>query len=98
MYSRKTCWKKAYFEKKELPTSCKRAVLSLLPKKGDLDLLENLRPVALLCTDYNILAKCLSNRLKTYLGSLIQRNQTYCVPNRTIMDNLFLLRDLIDFL
>ncbi len=23
-------------------------------------------------------------------------NQTYCIPNRTIMDNLFLLRDVID--
>ncbi len=29
---------KESFEKQELPTSCKRAVLSLLPKKGDLGL------------------------------------------------------------
>ncbi len=41
---------KESFEEKELPTSSKRALLSLLPKKGDLDL-ENWRPVALLCTD-----------------------------------------------
>ncbi len=33
--------------KNELPTSCRRAVLSLLPKKGDLGLLKNWRPVAL---------------------------------------------------
>lgn len=55
---------KASFENKELATSCKRAVLSLLPKKGDLGLLKNWRPVALLCTDYKILPKCFSNRLK----------------------------------
>ncbi len=37
---------------KLLPTSCRRAVLSLLPKKGDLCLLKNWRPVSLLCMDY----------------------------------------------
>ncbi len=31
-----------------LPVSCQRAVLTLLPKKGDLNLLKNWRPVALL--------------------------------------------------
>ncbi len=79
-----------------MPTSCKRAVLSLLPKKGDLGLLKNWRPVAVLCTDYKILAKCLSNRLKPFLECMVNEYQTYCIPNRTIMDNLFLVRDIID--
>ncbi|KAI3353971.1 hypothetical protein L3Q82_018461 [Scortum barcoo] len=35
-----------------LPVSCQQAVLSLLPKKGNLALLKNWRPVSLLCTDY----------------------------------------------
>ncbi len=38
-----------------LPTSCQHAVLSLLPKKGDLALLKNWRPVALLTTEYKYL-------------------------------------------
>ncbi|KAK2897108.1 hypothetical protein Q8A73_013488 [Channa argus] len=79
-----------------LPVSCQRAVLSLLPKKGDLALLKNWRPVALLCTDYKVLSRALSNRLKDYLGILVNPDQTYCVPDRTIMDNVFLMRDLID--
>ncbi|KAJ3599285.1 hypothetical protein NHX12_033248 [Muraenolepis orangiensis] len=37
------------FGKGTLPASCRRAVISLLPKKGDLTLLKNWRPVALLC-------------------------------------------------
>lgn len=82
--------------KNELPTSCRRAVLSLLPKKGDLGLLKNWRPVALLCTDYKILAKCLANRLKHFLEYVINDFQTYCVPKRTIMDNLFLVRDIMN--
>lgn len=82
---------------KLLPTSCRRAVLSLLPKKGDLCLLKNWRPVSLLCMDYKILSKCLANRLKYVLELLVHRDQMYCIPNRSIMDNLFLLRDVIDF-
>ncbi len=45
---------KECFENGFLPSSCRRAVLSLLPKKGDLGFLKNWRPVSLLCTDlYN---------------------------------------------
>ena len=40
-----------------LPLSCRRAVITLLPKKGDLQELKNWRPVSLLCTDYKILSK-----------------------------------------
>uniref|UniRef100_A0A8C8RMA8 Reverse transcriptase n=1 Tax=Pelusios castaneus TaxID=367368 RepID=A0A8C8RMA8_9SAUR len=46
-----------------LPLSCRRAVLALLPKKGDLRDLRNWRPVSLLCTDYKIAAKAISLRL-----------------------------------
>ena len=41
----------------KLPLSCRRAVLILLPKKGDLTVLKNWRPVALLCTDCKLLSK-----------------------------------------
>lgn len=56
-----------------LPISCRRAVLSLLPKKGDLGLLKNWRPVSLLCLDYKIFSKCLANRLKHCLDLLIKK-------------------------
>ena len=39
------------FEEHMLLSSCRRALLSLLPKKGDLGLLKNWRPVSLLCLD-----------------------------------------------
>ncbi|TWW53858.1 Transposon TX1 uncharacterized 149 kDa protein ORF 2 [Takifugu flavidus] len=65
-----------------LPTSCQTAVLSLIPKKGDLALLKNWRPVALLCTDYKLLSKVLANRLKNHLDLLVHRDQSYCVPDR----------------
>jgi hypothetical protein len=47
----------------ELPIYCRHSVVTLLPKKGDLSLLNNWRPVSLLCCDYTIFVQCLSNRL-----------------------------------
>ncbi|CAM4437430.1 unnamed protein product [Lepidochelys kempii] len=46
-----------------LPLSCRRAVLALLLKKGDLCDLQNWRPVSLLSMDYKIVAKAISLRL-----------------------------------
>uniref|UniRef100_A0A669BQM4 Reverse transcriptase domain-containing protein n=1 Tax=Oreochromis niloticus TaxID=8128 RepID=A0A669BQM4_ORENI len=79
-----------------LPASCRRAVISLIPKKGDLTLLKNWRPVALLCADYKILSKVLSNRLKMVIELLIGVDQSYCIPDRSMIDNLFLMRDVFD--
>jgi hypothetical protein len=80
-----------------LPTSCQRAVLSLLPKKGDLTLLKNWRPVAILCSEYKILSKCLANRLNLVLQEIVHKDQSYCIKNRSITDNLHLIRDVFDF-
>lgn len=83
-------------ENGELPQSCRRAVLTLLPKKGDLSLIKNWRPLALLCSDFKILSKTIANRVKKFLGKIIHKDQSYCIPDRTIRDNLFLIRDVID--
>lgn len=87
----------ASFKAGVLPKSCQRAVLTILPKKGDLCLLKNWRPVSLLCADYKVLSRCIANRLKGVLQMILHEDQTYCVPKRSIYDNLFLLRDLIDY-
>ncbi|CAM2105264.1 unnamed protein product [Caretta caretta] len=79
-----------------LPLSCRRAVLALLPKKGDLRDLRNWRPVSLLGTDYKIVAKAISLRLGSVLADVIHPDQTYTVPDRSIFDNLFLVWDLLE--
>ena len=83
---------KESFGKGLLPASCRRAVISLLPKKGDLTLLKNWRPVSLLCSDYKVLSKVLANRLKVFMEVFIGADQSYCVPGRSMQDNLFLMR------
>ena len=82
--------------KGRLPLSCRRAVLTLLPKNGDLRNLKNWRPVALLCTDYKLLSKVLANRVRKVMEQLIHVDQTYCVPGRLITDNVHLIRDVLN--
>ncbi|CAM2118464.1 unnamed protein product [Caretta caretta] len=79
-----------------LPLSCRRAVLALLPKKGDLRDLRNWRPVSLLSTDYKIVAKAISLRLGSVMADVVHPDQTYTVPGRSIFYNLFLVRDLLE--
>lgn len=79
-----------------LPLSCRRAVITLLPKKGDLQDMKNWRPVSLLCTDYKMLSKALANRLKYVMEEVVHKDQSYCVPGRLISDNVSLIRDILD--
>ncbi len=60
-----------------LPKSCQRAVLTLLPKKGDLTLIKNW--------------------LNKVLHTIIHKDQSYCIKDRCISDNLHLVRDVIDY-
>ncbi|KAK3511884.1 hypothetical protein QTP70_027480 [Hemibagrus guttatus] len=61
----------------QLPLSCRRAVLTLLPKKGDLTHLKNWCPVSLLCTDIKLLSKALASRLTKVMEQITQQDQSY---------------------
>ena len=58
--------------------------------------LKNWRPVSLLCLDYKILTKILSNRLKPTLEHTISIEQTCGIPNRSIFLNLFTIGEIIN--
>ena len=47
--------------------------------------------------DYKIATKALSNRLRKVLPLILSEDQTCGVPGRSIFENLFLLRDTIDY-
>ncbi len=46
---------------------------------------------------YKILSECLTNRIKHCLQFLFKKDQTYCVPGMSIIDNLLVLQDLVDY-
>ena len=57
----------------------------------------NWRPISLLNIDYMICTKVLANRSRRVLPRIINKDQTCGIPDRGIYENLFLLRDTIDY-
>ena len=71
-----------------------QGTLIFFPKKGDLTLPENWRPIALTNADYRILARVLNNRLKKLAHRLVAKTQTSSVPGRAMTDSLKLFREI----
>ena len=63
-----------FFEKSKLPESMKTAIISMIPKKDPNDTdIAKWRPISLLCVDYKIITKALTNRLlPTYIQNFDQ--------------------------
>ena len=58
------------------------SVVKLLSKKGDRRQIGNYRPLSLTCTDYNILAKVITKRLKPMLHKIVAIEQEKVYPKR----------------
>ena len=86
------------YKTKTLTKSQKISYISLLCKdQNDAESMSNYRPISLLNVDYKILTKILSKRLEKFLHLIIHPDQTCAVPERSIIDNCHLLRDIIDY-
>ena len=82
----------------ELSTDQKRGLISLIPKKEkDRLYIKNWRPIALLNTDYKLLAKILATRLKLVIEKLIDCDQTGYIIGRYIGENIRTVSDVIDY-
>ena len=71
--------------------------IALLPKSEDRSKIQNFRPISLLNTPYKIIAKVFANRMKPLLHNWILPSQTGFVPNRCILDNIFLAFEAIEW-
>ena len=75
----------------------KQGLISLLPKKNnDLGNLNNWRPLTLLNTDYKIVTKTISNRIKKYISNIIENSQTGFIKGRYIGENIRLIQETIE--
>ncbi len=79
----------------ELPLKMRTGLVALLHKKGPKEELTNWRPITLLTTDYKVLAKVITERLKKVIGVVVQPDQTCGVPGRSGGLNLALVRDIL---
>ena len=74
-----------------------QGILHSLFKRDDPLLLKNWRPISLLNLDYQIATKESLNCICKVLPNIPSEDQTCGVPGCSIFENLFLLRDTIDF-
>ena len=74
-----------------------QVVITLIPKNYKKEFLKNWIPIPLLCVDYKILTKIISNRFKNTLNQVISKEQNYGIRNRSIFNNLFTIRELIHY-
>jgi hypothetical protein len=66
------------------PLSWLETCMILLPKKGDLALLQNWRPISLINTDAKIFTRMINARLMKYMNKCISTNQMGFMPKRFI--------------
>ncbi len=82
------------FKKGELSEKMKIGMIKLIYKKrGNVNDLNNYRPLTMLNTDFKVLAKVLANRLKKVLPTIISTTQAYGVQGKDILDTVQSIRD-----
>ena len=86
------------FEKGEMSSSQKRAIITLIEKKEkDRSFLENWRPISHVNADTKIMTKVIASRIKNVLPDIIHPNQTgyvkACIIGKTIQS----IYDVMDF-
>ena len=85
------------FEKGELSTSQKQAIITLIEKKDkDKRFIKNWRPISLISVDIKVASKALANRRKAVMHNLISVDQTVYVKGRFIRESIIVISDLIE--
>lgn len=88
---------KSMEERREMPKSMGLGIITILYKnKGSPLKLENYRPLSLLNSDYKILTKILTNRIKLVAGSIVSPSQAYSIVGRDIADIICTIRDVVE--
>ena len=77
-----------------IPAKNKAGLITLVPKEGPVNEIENYRPISLLNTDYKIFTKILKARMDPILEKIIHCSQ-YAQPGKDIQEMNTVIRDLV---
>ena len=81
----------------KMSESQRTALIVLLFKGGDSQLISSWRPISLICVDTKILSKVLVNRIKPILSKCISEEQ-YCGGEKSILDCNNTTRDMLHYI
>ena len=85
------------FKLDKLTDSQRKAIVILLFKGGDHQLLSSWRPISLICVDTKLVAKIIANRIKPLMDQCIS-NEQYCSNNKSIIECNNVTRDMIYYI
>ena len=79
-----------FFVEKEITKTIESAIISLIPKTTPEETnIAKWRPISLLCVDYKIITKTITNILLPTLNEIISLEPSAAVPGHHIYENLF---------
>lgn len=74
----------------ELPVGMIDTSITLIPKVRYPQRISQYRPISLCSVLYKIASKCISNRVREFLGDIISEEQSAFIPTRLITDNVLI--------
>jgi len=83
-------------KKEELPEERKKSIIVPIHKKGDKTDCNNYRAISLLPTTYKILSNILLSRLIPYAKEIIRDHQCGFRHNRSTIDHIFCIRQMLE--
>nr|GEU50873.1 TMV resistance protein N-like [Tanacetum cinerariifolium] len=82
-----------FFTFGDIPNGCNSCFIALILKVPDANLVKDFRPISLIGSMYNIIAKILANRLVGVLGDIVNEVQSAFITERKILDGPFILNE-----
>ncbi|KAL9676049.1 hypothetical protein QQ045_004262 [Rhodiola kirilowii] len=84
-----------FCENGRLAKGINKTFLALIPITVSPQSFSDFRPISLVNSMYKILSKCLAKRLSSVLPKLISPNQSAFIANRSILDGIMVINELI---
>ena len=86
---------KEFFTSGQILKQINHVVLALIRKWKDADKVEDFRPIACCNVVYKVISKIIASRLAPALSSIVDPSQSAFIQHRSMMDNIFLLQELL---
>lgn len=79
----------------EFPSTINESLITLIPKKENLETMSQFRPIALCNVTTKLITKIVANRLKPLMKKLTGLNQASFIPRKQATDNMVIVQEII---